>query len=79
MEPGTLDAMFLFLIEDSVHEAKSSLTFDEMSIKTGLQYDISSSYLCGDVTLPDHNRIATYICSCFRNNNTQEANSCLSL
>ena len=43
-----------------LEEIECCLTFDEMSKKEGLQYDVSSSCLRGDVTLTDHSRVATY-------------------
>lgn len=64
MEPGILHEVFDFLqlkVEAlRSEERECCLTLDEMAIKPGVQYDVSSSCMRGDVTLPDHQGEATH-------------------
>ena len=62
--PGIIDDVFQFL-PSKVKEMKETdkfcaLTMDEMSIKPGYQFDMSTQEYQGDVTLPDENGLATH-------------------
>jgi len=64
MEPGILYKVFDFLqlkvATMKEPERECCLTLDEMTIEVGLQFDRSSSSLCGNVTLPGHGGAATH-------------------
>ena len=64
LEPGIQKEVFDFLklkvSNLNIKEKECCLTLDEMAIQPGVQFDRSSSRLCGEVTLPDHSGNATH-------------------